>query len=256
MEEKVVSDFLKSIGPWRNHVVIGGGYALIIFNLYLANKQERNPPVGTHDVDSLLPRRVPLASQKNIAKHLIEAGFRQFYRDFQDPATEAFVKTINGSEVEVEFLTDDAARFNKDKNVVIAGVVAQPLRYLKLSLENTVEFKTFSGEMGRVVAPQAWIFHKGLTFPKRSNKSKIYKDLYGIWYAGSQLHGFSEQAVNQLKVLSKQSPKWFAAFQENLDKWVENATPADWSRLEAQDPFGGLKKPSFKRLVEALVTKN
>jgi len=37
------------------------------------------------------------------------------------------VKEISGAEVEIEFLTDDSARDNKDKNIVIAGVVVQPL---------------------------------------------------------------------------------------------------------------------------------
>ena len=50
-EDLVINEFLKSIGPWRNHVVIGGGYALIIYNLYLS--QNGNPPVGTRDIDSL-----------------------------------------------------------------------------------------------------------------------------------------------------------------------------------------------------------
>ena len=33
-EDAVISEFLRSIGPWSNHIVIGGGYALIISTLY------------------------------------------------------------------------------------------------------------------------------------------------------------------------------------------------------------------------------
>ena len=29
-EDSVIDEFLKSIGPWSNYIVIGGGYALII----------------------------------------------------------------------------------------------------------------------------------------------------------------------------------------------------------------------------------
>lgn len=30
-EDKIISEFLESIGPWRAFVVIGGGFALFIY---------------------------------------------------------------------------------------------------------------------------------------------------------------------------------------------------------------------------------
>lgn len=124
-EDKVISNFLKSIGPWRNYVIIGGGYALIIYKLYLADQKLENTPVGTRDIDSLIPRRVPEISKKDIAKHLYEAGFTHVYKDIDIPPTEAYLKVIDGVEVEIEFLTDSSTRNDKNKNVLIAGVVAQ-----------------------------------------------------------------------------------------------------------------------------------
>ncbi len=186
-EDKVISEFLSSIGPWCNWVVIGGGYALFIYKLYLADQQLKNSPVGTRDIDSLISRKTPVVSDKNIAKYLNEAGFIHIFKSMDVPATEAYVKEINGTEVEIEFLTDSAARNDKSKNIVIAGVVAQPLSYLNLSLQMTIEFQTYSGRIGRVVSPGAWMFHKGLTFTKRKSSLKKVKDLYGIWYAATQL---------------------------------------------------------------------
>lgn len=165
-EDKIISEFLKSLGPWREFVVIGGGFALFIYKLYLADPKLENSPVGTRDIDSLIPRRVPEISKKNIAKYLNEAGFAHVFKDVDIPATESFVKEIDGVEVEIEFLTDSATRDDKNKNVVIAGIVAQPLSYLTLSLQTTMEFRTYSGEAGKVVSPGAWIFHKGLTFTR------------------------------------------------------------------------------------------
>ena len=126
-EDKIISDFLHSIGPWRDYVVIGGGFALFIYKLYLSDQKLKNPPVGTRDIDSLLPRKIPDISKKNIWNYLLEAGFNHVFKDLDEPATEAYVKEISGAEVEIEFLTDDSARDNKDKNIVIAGVVVQPL---------------------------------------------------------------------------------------------------------------------------------
>jgi hypothetical protein len=157
----------------------------------------KNHPVGTRDIDSLIPRKMPEVSKKNIQSYLREAGFDHVFKDLDDPATEAYVKDIAGAEVEIEFLTDDSVRNNKDKNVVIAGVVAQPLSYLTLSLQTTLKFETYSKITGNVVTPGAWMFHKGLTFTKRKSSLKILKDLYGIWYVATQLGEFSDQALNE-----------------------------------------------------------
>lgn len=196
-EDKIISEFLESIGPWRDYVVIGGGFALFIYKLYLSDPKLKNLPVGTRDIDSLIPRKIPEVSKKNIQSYLREAGFKHIFKDLDDPATEAYVKDIAGAEVEIEFLTDDSVRNNKDKNIVIAGVVAQPLSYLTLSLQTTLKFQTYSKVTGNVVTPGAWIFHKGLTFTKRKSSLKILKDLYGIWYVASQLGAFSDHALDE-----------------------------------------------------------
>ena len=251
-EDKIISEFLKSIGPWREFIVIGGGFALFIYKLYQADQKLENPPVGTRDIDSLVPRRIPEISKKNIAKHLHEAGFMHVFKDVDVPATEAYVKKIGGLEVEIEFLTDSATRNDKNKNVVIGGVVAQPLSYLTLSLQMTTKFQTYSSETGRVVSPGAWMFHKGLTFTRRKGPSKMLKDLYGIWYVATQLGDFSDQALTEFNMLTKQHSKWFETLRKNLYNWIDNATPAEWSRLETQDPSGKLKKLSFELVIKKM----
>lgn len=252
-EDKIISEFLESIGPWRDFVVIGGGFALFIYKLYLSDPKIKNLPVGTRDIDSLLPRKIPEISKKNIQDYLREAGFNHVFKDLDDPATEAYVKDIAGAEVEIEFLTDDSARNNKDKNVLIAGVVAQPLSYLTLSLQTTLKFQTYSNVTGNVVTPGAWVFHKGLTFTKRKSSLKILKDFYGIWYVASQLGDFSDHALNEFNALAIQHPKWFKTFQKNLRGWLENVTPNDWTKLEAQDPSGRLRKLNFEQIVRTLI---
>jgi hypothetical protein len=170
-----------------------------------------------------------------------------------DPPTEGYVREINGIEVEVEFLTDRDTRGDKDRNVLISGVVAQPLRYLTLSLKNSIQFKIESGEIGLVVSPGAWILHKGLTFPLRKSKAKVAKDLYGIWYVATQLGKISEDAITALILHGKIYPKWLNRFRKNLRSWKEGASPEDWGTLEEQDPFGELRRLPFKSLIERLV---
>jgi len=81
----------------------------------------------------------------------------------------------------------------------------------------------------------------------------MLKDLYGIWYVATQLGDFSDQALVEFNMLTKQHSKWFEAFQKNLHHWMENASPAEWSKLEAQDPVGKLKKLSFERIITKML---
>ncbi len=82
-EDKIISEFLESIGPWRDFIVIGGGFALFIYKLYLADPKLKNPPVGTRDIDSLIPRKIPQISKKNIQNYLREAGFNHVFKDLE-----------------------------------------------------------------------------------------------------------------------------------------------------------------------------
>lgn len=96
------------------------------------------------------------------------------------------------------------------------------------------------------------MFHKGLTFPKRSSPLKLLKDLYGIWYVSTQLGIFSETALIEFKELTLTHTAWSKTLTKNLKNWRENAAPIDWSKLEAQDPSGRLKKLNFQRVLDKL----
>lgn len=56
-EDKITSEFLKSMGLWREFVIIGGDFALFIYKFYLADPKLENLAIGTRDIDSLIPRR-------------------------------------------------------------------------------------------------------------------------------------------------------------------------------------------------------
>lgn len=253
-EDLIVSSFLKTLGAWSNHVVIGGGYAPIIYKLYFAERERGIDPVGTRDIDSLLPRRIPAVSTKTIYSHLVEAGFEQLFKDHNQPATESYNKEINGIDIEVEFLTDASSRKDPTRNVDISGVVAQPLSYIELSLQTSEKFTTFSGEEGLVVSPAAWVFHKGLTFTKRKAASKSLKDLYGIWYVATQLATTSEKAKAELVILAERNKNWTRKFIRNLSDWLRQASPKDWENLESQDPSGYLRRKQFQKELENMLT--
>jgi hypothetical protein len=69
--------------------------------------------------------------------------------------------------------------------------------------------------------------------------------------------GFSDQALDEFNdVLAKQHPKWFKTFQKNLQTWLKNSSPNEWSKLEAQDRSGRLKKLNFEKAIKRLFTHN
>lgn len=251
-EATIIATVLRAFGPWSQQVVIGGGFALTIYRQYLAIGLPGNPPVATRDVDTLLPRKIIKVSDQDISKRLLASGFELRFKDLHTPATEAYVKEIEGEEIEVEFLTDDSSRDAKGINVTIAGVTAQSLSYIKLSIAHTRDFQTNSGETGRVVAPGAWMFHKGLTFVRRPTSAKQFKDLYGIWYVASQLGPTSDAAVVEFHSLAEQNSKWFETLKEHISGFNSKATPKAWRLLEQQDPYGQLSESRFKSVLKLL----
>jgi len=67
------------------------------------------------------------------------------------------------------------------------------------------------------------------------------------------LGDLSDQTLVEFTFLSQQHPKWLQTLQKQLSNWMNQASPADWSKLEAQDPSGKLKKLGFERIVRKLL---
>lgn len=252
-EDKIITHFLESIGIWKNYIVIGGGYAPIIYKLYFSDPDSGVAPVGTRDIDSLIPRKIPKASKENISEHLKHAGFNKTHKGYENPPIESYLKDVEDVEIEIEFLTDNCVRKDREKNIEISGVVAQPLTYLSMSIANSIPFTTFNGLEGLVVSPEAWVFHKGLTFVKRKDLSKSTKDLYGIWYVLTQIGDFSKSSIHGFISLSKEYPSWSRKFKGNITKWIDRASPKDWDRLQSQDPSGKLKELSYQKLMKEIL---
>lgn len=95
------------------------------------------------------------------------------------------------------------------------------------------------------------MFHKALTFPRRHSKAKRAKDLYGIWYLGTQLGPLSKQSLAELSQLGDRKPNtWSTRALRNISNWVSDAAADDWKLLEAQDPAQRLTEDLFRRFVE------
>ncbi len=242
-----------SFGEWSKSLILGGGVALIVYDRCLARAFAQ--PVGTTDIDFLIPRHPVIAGgAAPLASILRKQGFKHRTKDLGAPPVESYFKEMNETEIEVEFLTDDRTRKKSESTPIAeAQIVAQPLSYLEMSLESAMIALLPKRTSILVVRPEAWVFHKGLTFPRRKAPAKKAKDLYGIWFVLTQLGEFSDQAIRELQSLqAKQPANWRKSFSENLRGWVEHASPREWAQLIAQDPLGRLTEASFRGLVERL----
>lgn len=251
---KQLEHLAKALGPWRDSLVLGGGVALIVYDRCMARTNAK--PVGTADLDFLIPRRplVP-ANSAPLSTVLKDLGFKIHTKDLGIPPVQSFVKESGDVELEVEFLTDDRTR-SKTQSVPIEGaqIVAQPLSYLEMSLQSVTAAILPSNTEIRIVTPEAWVFHKGLTFPRRKpGSAKQQKDLYGMWFVLTQMGDFSTAATLRLgKLQAKQPASWKRDFGLNLSDWVANAIPKDWDRLIAQDPEQRLTEAAFRGLVKRI----
>ncbi len=250
---KQVEELSVILKPWNEQLVVGGGVALILYDLILSKANAG--AVTTTDIDFLIPRKGLKIGKEKISSVLIASGYSPHFKSQDTPAVQSFIKYIEEVEIEVEFLTDNKARVKTDVvELRDVGVNAQPLSYLEMSLQEATPIVLPNGESMQIVTPQAWVFHKGLTFTQRTSKRKMYKDLYGIWFVLTQMQDTSMVAFKALSDLfSKMSPKWQARFKSQLNDWVAAATPEDWAQLTAQDIEGRLTQANFEFLVEKLL---
>ena len=242
---KVLDRAVEAVPELRREGVIVGGVALM---LYSQLAQSEVDTVMTTDVDISLQRHVK--GFQGAVSQLEKAGFKHKFKGLHTPSTEAFELQVEDQLYELEFLTDAKSRAKSHANVKIGGLVAQPLRFLELSQKHTLEVTLPSRSVVQVVAPEVWIFHKGLTFTQRkAQSSKYYKDLYGLWFVATQYGEFSENALIKLEGLFKDYPSWAQRFRKNLKTFNTMASPGDWKKLQQQDPAHQLTKNNFNKLL-------
>lgn len=257
MNDLILSELEKleaNFGEWSRHLVLGGGAALTVYDRCMAKASAR--AIGTTNLDFLIPRQPDIpGGSVPLSKILTDQGFLPRTRDIGKPPVEYYVKKIQETEIEVKFLTDDRTRTKADSTPIAeAQVVAQPLSYLEMSLESVMTAQLPRGAEIRIVRPEAWAFHKGLTFNRgKSGSALAVRDLYGIWFVLTLLGDFSGTAWNGLKSLQAKQPKaWRDSFRSNMRAWVNRATQKDWGLLMAQDPERRLTQASFQGLVDRL----
>ena len=180
---------LTVLRPYLPQIVIGGGWAPFLYYRYLAKNREHTP-VLTRDIDLMVGHQVPIVGSQTIDEILTkEAKLTTAFKNLDNPAVIHYEGTIDGVEVEIEFLTDQTGSQEERVLIVQKGLHAEALGYVSIIVENTLLLEIDAAESAQgkgslvvqVPKPAAYIFQKGLSFPARRDKQKASKDLYYIF---------------------------------------------------------------------------
>ena len=235
---------LAILEPYLPQIVIGGGWAPFLYYHYLV-KNRQHTPVLTRDIDFMVRHQVPVVGAKTIDEILtLEAKLKTTFKSLDNPAVIHYEGTIDGVEVEIEFLTNQAGSRQDKVLKVQKGLHAEALRYVSIILESTLMLEiddVESAQRGKplivqVPKPAAYIFQKGLSFPLRRDKQKASKDLYYIF---DILSGVSEEHIfeaGDFGGLFGKHPAWFKQFISNISTQFESVDAEGPIRIVEQRP--------------------
>jgi hypothetical protein len=254
--------FLKTLWILRDYlsvIVIGGGWVPLIYYHYLLADKSRMP-IMTRDIDLFVDTKIPVVGKTLLNRLLLNAGFEPVFKSSDIPPVVHYEGIIEGQEVEIEFLTNQ--RGAKDDVVIEVqkGLQAEALRFLSISISDTIEVTiddfwtegNYSPLKVKVPSPEAYIFHKGLIFGRRSDKRKKAKDLYYIFDILANCPEFNERIIEGLRGFERKYPSWFSRFIKGLKENFSDLTADGILMVSSQRPagaFSNLTDDQFKEFI-------
>lgn len=183
-----LAQFIRLAGalePWRDDLVIVGGWAHRLYLLHPYAQEVNHAPLMTLDADVAVPAVLPLR-EEDIRQRLLAAGFtEELLGDDRPPATHYRLGTGPG-EFYAEFLTPISGSRNdrqgrRKATASIGGVTSQRLRHLELLLQSPwrVELDSMAFTSGILIAnPASFIAQKVLIHAHRDPEDRAKDILY------------------------------------------------------------------------------
>ena len=267
MEDITKFSFLKTLWYLRDYlsdIVIGGGWAPLIYYHYLLGDKTKNP-VRTFDIDLMVKPHMPLRAEKTIDQLLTDAGLVAEYKSLDTPPIIHYEGIVENCNVEIEFLTD---QLGSKPDIVIEvqkGLHAEALRYISIATDNTTvvavdDFQNLENSKPFQVTvpnPQAFVFHKGLVFERRRDELKKAKDLYYMFEVLLNCKTMEEEIINGLSELRNKYPVWFKKFLQKLSVYFADTYSEGVLMVLSQRPDGllpALNEDQFKQYVHETLT--
>lgn len=79
-----IEDLSKILSQWNDEIIIGGGVALVLYDLILS--KANSGAVGTTDIDYLIPRKPIKTSTQKISQILMDHGYELRMKTLTQPA--------------------------------------------------------------------------------------------------------------------------------------------------------------------------
>jgi len=254
--------FLKTLWIIRDYlpaVIIGGGWAPLVYYHYLI-KDKSKEPIRTKDIDLFVKIKLPMIGDKTVDQLLIQSGLQSKFRSNDIPPVIYYEGNLEGENVIIEFLTDQRGASEDVAIEVQKGLHAVALRFVSVVLENPVEVEIddlmAEGKLQylkiRVPAPEAYIFHKGLVFSRRKNLFKKAKDLYYIFDILANCPELYQRIIDGLKLYRHKYSPWFPRFMRNMETFFSDINADGIAMVSSQRPenaFPGLTADQFKQYI-------
>ncbi len=240
-------------------IVIGGGWAPLIYYHYLLGDKTKNP-VWTFDIDLMVKNTVPVRGERSVDQVLTHAGLSAEYKSMDTPPIIHYEGVIENCDVEIEFLTDQKGSTPDIVIEVQRGLHAEALRYISIATDNTIAVTIDDFEDNEISAPfqvtvpspQAYIFQKGLVFKKRREEQKKAKDLYYIFEVLLNCNAIEGEIISGLSDLRSRYSAWLNKFVKNLSFYFTDSSSDGVLMVLGQRPaylLPALNEAQFKQYV-------
>jgi hypothetical protein len=260
MPEDFKAGFLKTLWILRDYlhlIVIGGGWVPFLYYRYLLAYKSKEP-IRTRDIDLLVDIKVPMVGDKSVDQLLLDAGLKPEFYGSDTPAVIHYEGTIDGAEVEIEFLTDQRGPRSDPVIEVQKGLHAEALRFISILINHTIEIEIddfpieekYHPLTVKAPSPEAYIFHKGLIFERRKEKLKKEKDLFYIFEILANCPELKKQITEGLNSFEKKYPSWFSRFVKNLQKNFSELSADGILMISKQRPAAAFPNITEKQFEE------
>ncbi len=228
---------------YLSQIVIGGGWVPMLYYHYLLH-DKTIMPIRTRDIDIFVKTKVPVIGSASLDHLLCNAGFKPIFKSNDIPPIVGYAGRVGNEEVEVEFLTVMKGPHDDSPIEIQNGLTAQALRFASILIENTVELQIDDFKIGGkpmpiniiIPSPEAYIFHKGLVYVRRTDSLKKEKDLYYMFDILANSKENKDEIYSGFVLLKKAYPSWFKSFVNHISNhfseltsegvvWVSNQRP-------------------------------
>ena len=216
--ERGLGAVLHALAPYSEDLVLVGGWVPVLYARRLGLIE--HVPLFTRDIDVAVPR-VLAQREQTVDELLKEAGLQDCYKSRLKPPAVSYVGRLGGTDVEVEFITNEPGN-HEGTRVVQPGLNAAGLHYVDMLMESAFVLEVEVGRRDivvRVPSPGSFIVQKALVFPQRPKPDKRAKDLYYIFDVWDGCREWREWIVAEVGGLRERRESWLKRASGNLDRF-------------------------------------